>query len=235
MVTRPTSLSNEPSVYVYCANGTLTGVPVSLRAVVGVTCILSMAGALLIIFSYILIKEIRTTARKILLHLSIMDFTVAAAHSIGILINFDQYYFVNPANVSVQYYKVVNDGCQAQAFFSMYGTISSILWTNCMAVYIYLCILQLPKVAWSMYVFYILNYGLSLIVSLWFLLTGKFGFSPYGGSGWCSVIDYNIVTGGKYRMTTIFGNDIWIYLTVIIVPLIYISLKVSSFVLGYSI
>ena len=160
----------------YCTNGTLIGVPASVRAVVGVTCILSMAGALLIILSYILIKEIRTTTRKILLHLSIMDFTVAAGNSIGVFINFDQY-FINSTNISAQ----VLGACEAQEFFSEYGTISSILWTNSMAVYIYLHVMQLPKVTWSMYVFYVLNYGLPLIVSLWFLSTGKFGYSPYGG------------------------------------------------------
>ena len=223
MITRPSSLMS-----VYCANGTLTGVPASVRAVVGVTCILSMAGALLIILSYILIKEIRTTTRKILLHLSIMDFVYAAGNSVGVFVNFDQYLspVLNPTNLSAQHYTVVKGACKAQAFFSLYGTNSSILWTNCMAVYIYLCIMQLPKVAWSIYIFYILNYGLPLLLSLWFLLTGRLGYSPYGGSGWCSVIDYNTDTGERYPLVAVFANDIWIYLTVVVVPLIYISLKV---------
>ena len=108
MITRPSSLTNDPSVY--CVNGTLTGVPASVRAVVGITCILSMAGALLIILSYILIKEIRTTTRKILLHLSIMDFMVAAGNGIGTFINFDKYLF-DPTNLSAQHYKAVNDVC----------------------------------------------------------------------------------------------------------------------------
>ena len=84
MITRPISLTNNHDPPVCCTNGTLIGVPASIRAVVGVTCILSMAGALLIILSYILIKEIRTTTRKILLHLSIMDFVVAAGNGIGL-------------------------------------------------------------------------------------------------------------------------------------------------------
>ena len=221
MITRPTHDAPWPGTG-YCTNGTLIGVPPSVRAVVGVTCILSMAGALLIILSYILIKEIRTTTRKILLHLSIMDFMVAAGNAIGVFINFDQY-FSNLTPVSSQ----VHGACQAQAFFSTYGTHSSILWTNCMAIYIYLHVMQLPKVAWSVYVFYVLNYGLPLIISIWFLETGKFGYSPYGGSGWCSVIDFDIKTGQTHLFVIIFANDIWVYLTMIVVPLIYISLKVS--------
>ena len=221
MITRPTHDAPWPGTG-YCTNGTLIGVPPSVRAVVGVTCILSMAGALLIILSYILIKEIRTTTRKILLHISIMDFMYAAGNAIGVFINFDQY-FSSLTPVSSQ----VRGACQAQAFFSMYGTISSILWTNCMAVYIYLHVMQLPKVAWSVYVFYILNYGLPLIISIWFLVTKKFGYSPYGGSGWCGITDINIKSGQTYPLVTVFANDVWIYITMVVVPLIYISLKVS--------
>lgn len=220
MMSRPIDLAIDHDPPGYCFNGTLIGVPASVRALVGVTCILSMAGALLIILSYILIREIRTTTRKILLHLSIMDFMVAAGNSIGVFIDFDRYF--SNFNTSAPVY----GACEAQAFFSMYGTISSILWTNCMAVYIYLHVMQVPKVAWSMYVFYVLNYGLPLIISLWFLVTKKFGYSPYGGSGWCSVIDFDIETGQTHPFVNIFANELWIYLTVIVVPLIYVSLKV---------
>ena len=217
MMSRPIGLAIDRPPPGYCFNGTLIGVPPSVRALVGVTCILSMAGAILIILSYILIREIRTTIRKILLHLSIMDFMVAAGHSIGVFINFDRYFVTN--NVS----SPVHGACEAQAFFSMYCTISSILWTNCMAVYIYLYVMQVPKVAWSMYAFYALNYGLPLITSLWFLLTKRLGYSPYGGSGWCSVI---LETGQTPPFVIVLAYDVWIYLTVIVVPLIYISLKV---------
>ena len=222
MMSRPIGLATDYPPSGYCSNGTLIGVPASVRALVGVTCILSMAGAILIILSYILIREIRTTIRKILLHLSIMDFMVAAGNGVGVFINFDQYFADSANNVSSPVY----GACKAQAFFSTYGTHSSILWTNCMAVYIYLYVMQLPKVAWSMYVFYVLNYGLPLITSLWFLLTKRLGYSPYGGSGWCSIIDFDIETGKITPFVNIFANDIWIYLTVIVVPLIYISLKV---------
>ena len=221
-MSRPIGLVTDHHPPGYCFNGTLIGVPASVRALVGVTCILSMAGALLIILSYILIREIRTTVRKILLHLSIMDFMVAAGNAVGVFINFDQYFVDSANNVS----SPVHGACKAQAFFSTYGTHSSILWTNCMAVYIYLYVMQLPKVAWSMYAFYALNYGLPLIISVWFLTTGYLGYSPYGGSGWCSIIDFDINTGRTNPFVIVFANDIWVYLTVIVVPLIYISLKV---------
>ena len=89
----------------------------------------------------------------------------------------------------------------------------------------------MPKVAWSMYAFYALNYGLTLLVSLWFLLTGKLGYSPFASSGWCAMINYDIITGERYPLVTVFSNDIWVYITLTVVPLIYVSLKVSHIVM----
>lgn len=208
----------------YCVNGTPSGVLPSVRVVVGITCCLSMIGAVLIILSYVLIKDIRTKAREILLNLSLMDFIVAAANLIGILVNFDDY-FSKYNNANGTY--MVNTFCKAQAFFAMYATISSILWTNCIAVYIFLHIMFEGKLSvfWTMFSFYVLSYGLPLILNIWFLLTNKLGYSPYGSSGWCSLIVYDFIEKKRYPLTLVFGNDIWIYLTITLVPLIFISLR----------
>lgn len=210
----------------YCVSGTPSGVLPSVRVVVGITCCLSMIGAVLIILSYVLIKDIRTKAREILVNLSLMDFIVAAANLIGILVNFDDY-LSNYNNNATQYLNIVANFCKAQAFFAMYATISSILWTNCIAVYIFFHIMFDGnfKVFWIMCSFYVLSYGLPLILNVWFLLTDKLGYSPYGSSGWCSLIVYDSISKERYPLTLIFGNDIWIYLTITLVPLIFISLK----------
>ena len=211
----------------YCVNGTPSGVLPSVRVVVGITCCLSMIGAVLIILSYVLIRDIRTKAREILLNLSLMDFIVAAANLIGILVNFDDYFSnYNIANGTWDL-NMVNASCKAQAFFAMYATISSILWTNCIAVYIFFHIMFEGKLSvfWTMFSFYVLSYGLPLILNIWFLQTDKLGYSPYGSSGWCSLIVYDSTSKRRYPLTLVFGNDIWIYLTITLVPLIFISLK----------
>ena len=211
----------------YCINGTPNGVLPSVRVVVGITCVLSMIGAVLIILSYILIKDTRTKAREILVNLSLMDFIVAAANLTGIVVNFDDFLYRPEELPSHQQYLALNNVCKVQAFFALYATVSSILWTNCIAAYIFFHILyegQL-KALWTMLTFYVLSYGLPLILSLWFIFTGKLGYSPYGSSGWCSLIVYDHKTGERYPLTVIFGNDIWIYLTITLVPLIFISLK----------
>lgn len=219
----PSANESSNESFKYCHYGMPNGVLPSVRIVVGVTCLLSMIGALLIVLSYVLIKDTRTKAREILLNLSLMDFIVAAANLIGILVNFGR--FVNPD--SQQSHSKMNSFCEVQAFFAMYATISSILWTNCIAVYIFFHILyegQL-KIFWTMLSFYALSYGLPLILNLWFLLTNKLGYSPYGSSGWCSVIVYSSLTGKRYPLTLVFANDIWFYLTITLVPLIFVTLK----------
>ena len=217
-------LARENRSSLECVDGTQTGVDSGVRAVAGTTSSLSIIGAVLIILSYVLIREIRTNARKILLHISLMDFTYATGNLIGILVNFDAH--LSSGNYSQ--HSAMNNACKAQAFFSMFGTISSILWTNCLAVYIYLHIMFQGrfKASVMMYFFYALCYGLSLIASVWYLSTGKLGYSPYDGSGWCAVIVYDPATNQRFPLNDNFANDIWIYLTIIIVPVIIISLKV---------
>lgn len=192
----------------------------TLRVVVGLTCSLSMVGSLLIILSYCLIPSIRTKGREILLNLSLMDFVAAAGNCTGIAVNFSDYLGNDVANKSA----VMNHLCTAQAVFAQYGTISSILWTVCLAVYIYLCIMITNKkiVVKSVLVFYVLCYGMPLIVTLWYTFTNKLGFDQIGGSGWCSVI---LESGGqRWPLNIVFTNDIWVYLTIIIVPVIFVAL-----------
>ena len=201
-----------------CEDGHLNFFPVSVRVVVGVTCVLSMIGALLIVLSYVLIRDIRTKAREILVNLSLMDFMAACANFVGVVSNLSETAAADPQNT------VTNNLCIAQASFGMYGTISSILWTICLAVYVFFRVLfEISKVAQrSVYGFYVICYGVPFIVTLWFSLTNKLGVDLYGGSGWCSVKVYD----GRHRsmFNAIFGNDIWIYLTMILVPLIFLSL-----------
>ena len=211
----------------YCINGTPYVVMPSVRVVTGITCILSMLGAVLIILSYIMIKELRTKAREILVNLSLMDFMVAAANFTGVVANFDNY-LVDETHIvySNWTYNIVHNLCLTQASFAVYGTVSSILWTIAIAVYIYLMIMydRAPVARKATYAFYVICYGIPLITTLWFALTRKLGYSPYGGSGWCSLVVKDQQTGKDQPLVAVFGNDIWIYLTIILVPVLFLSI-----------
>ena len=204
----------------YCRNGIPNAVLPSVRAVVGITCVLSMFGAILIVLSYLLIKEMRTKARELLVHLSFMDFMVATANFVGVVVNFDQY---APERYSNHSY-IVDCLCVTQASFAMYGTLGSILWTIAIAVYIYFRIMfnKKPVARRAVYTFYVICYGLPLIMTLWYSSSEKLGYSRYGGSGWCSLV----LTHSKnaYPLDALLGNDMWLYLTIFLVPVIFVSL-----------
>ena len=207
----------------YCVNGTPFYPLKGVRIVVGATCGLSMVGSLLIVLSYIMIPSIRTKAREILLHLSLMDFMAAAANLSGVIANYE--YQLSHLSSSHGSYHVVKNLCLAQASFAMYGTESSVLWTICMAVYIYIRVMYDSNiiVKRTSYFFYVLCYGLPCVLTVWFALTGKLGYAKFGGSGWCSVIMHD-EDGHRTTFNPFFSNDLWIYLTIVLVPLIFFSL-----------
>ncbi|KAL5499672.1 hypothetical protein EMCRGX_G011128 [Ephydatia muelleri] len=189
-------------------------IPTSMLIVVSLSCSLSMLGAGLIIGSYAFIPRIRTKAREILVHISLMDFLTAAFNLFGIVLTKTTYG-----------YRSFPWLCQVQATFSMYGTEASVLWTIGMAVHIYARVIYedaraLRCVTLALYV---LCYGIPAVLTLWFSLTHKLGYDPLGGSGWCSLVVQD-KDGRFLPFNVVFGNDIWIYLTIILVPVVLLGL-----------
>lgn len=207
----------------------------SPRIVVGVACTLSIVGSLLIIGSYVLSKELRSQCRWILLHLSLMDFGVALANLIGIAANFDSYYVEATKNysrppVAVRY------SCEGQAVMACFCTISSILWTISVAVYLYFRIVNQSFFAERFYKYLILfmclaNYGLPLLVTIWMGVTHRLGFAPWDSSGWCTVIVIKPPTkihgyvSSVDKFASFFGSDLWVILTIVLIPFLYFSIK----------
>jgi G protein-coupled receptor 157 len=199
-----------------------------LRVVVAAVSLLSMTGAVLIILSYICISSIRTKSREILVHLSFADFGVACANFIGVIVDFDKYirscqlHEDTLSHVScASHFKHL---CETQAFFAGFSTIASILWTLALSVYIYLLVVHEHRKLHSkaVYFCYVLCWGLPLLISLWLVLTGRLGHSLHGGSGWCSLkLEQEKRSTGIY--ITVFGNDLWVYLTVVVVTLLYLT------------
>ena len=221
------------------------------RTVIGLVCVLSVIGSLLIIFSYVFFKSLRSRARLILVHLSIVDLGVGLANLIGNLIYFDRFYFTDEVPISnetlfnyglasnydsamsrpcVTFHQpnstVIKNLCMAQAFIAHYFTQASILWTISLAVFLYFLIVhhttQLAK--YSLYVSYLLCYFLPLLVCIWLLKTSRFGYSP-ANTGWCSILIINAETNTPDIFAAVFGYDLWIYLGMILVPILYLAVQ----------
>lgn len=221
----------------YCVDGHFNFIPGYTRVIAAITCALSILGAVLIIFSYAFFKELRNKAREVIVHISAMDLLTVAANLFGIIINFDSHlYHVDPL-VLPPHYETYNTLCKGQATVAVFGNLSSVLWTIAIAVYFYICIMTDNKktAKRSLYFFYLICYGLPVLIVVWFLPTGKIGYAPIGGSGWCSfVIDSDVNLDSTDVITLFFGNSLWMYASFIIIPvicislLVYLRLKVSA-------
>lgn len=197
---------------------------ISVRTVVGITCVLSISGSLLIILSY-LIQKNRTKAREILVHISLMDLGVALSNLIGLSVYFDHFYSEGATPpVIIDYF------CKIQAFFSMYCTLGSIFWTTALAAYLYIVILHHKNPKYSLYFLRFccfLCYGLAIGISVWLLFIHKLGYAPYDSSGWCSLIvkDPNSPTQEVDLFVLIFAYDLWIYLAIILIVVFYVAIR----------
>lgn len=199
---------------------------ISVRVAVWITCSLSMLGALLIIFSYVCFKTMRSRAREILVHISVMDFLVAASNLTGAAVDFDRFYNCTKGTDSCSSHPAsVDYWCKTQAFFAIYCTLGSVLWTVSLSVYLYFLITHhgTKKAKYSLYFSYFFCYLLPLLLTLWLLLTGRLGYSPYQSAMWCGPIFTNPLTMQRYIYVAVISYDLWIYLTFIIVPILFIS------------
>lgn len=203
---------------------------IGVRVVVGIVCILTILGSVVIIVSYLCFRSLRTKARLILVHISVMDLAVGASNLVGLLV-FYRYYNVpnSPLPPSL-------DGfCKFQAFVAEYATLSSVLWTVSLGVYIYILVspaivtLALDKTFHTRFVraSCALSYGLPLVVTLWLLLTGRLGYSPEDSAGWCTVVTFNNATGRDDAYVSFIGYDLWMYLAILLITVLYVASRLN--------
>ena len=207
----------------------------SLRAVVGATCSLSIVGSLLIILSYVFIKNLRTTTRLVLVHLSVMDLGAAAANLFGISVNFNKYY-INQSDI--EHYpsgypepldpgRLIDNACVAQAALAVYFTSGSFMWTLSMAVFLYFRIVHYQNKLVAKHTLWtatVLCYVLPLLNVGWKCAMGRLGYSPFDTVGWCGDQTVDLVTGERHILTSVLSYNIWVVLIYIFVPILYLSL-----------
>lgn len=202
---------------------------ITVRILVGTTCILSMIGAVAVILSYVCIKTLQSQGRLVLVNLALMDFGVGLSNFIGAAVNFGQYYHFDPiSDTTVSASPMIGDVCIAQAVFAHYCTGSSVLWTASLAIYMYLLIFcnYSNRVKWFLPLSCLFCYGIPFGLTLWLLLTDRLGFSVYNEAAWCGLIidNHTNATGLPDYMAITFGYDLWIYLTIILTFTIYVAL-----------
>ena len=148
------------------------------KTLVAMSSLLSMMGSFIIIASFAAWKDIRTTSRKILLFLSVSDFLTAISNFIGTLVLSDRTNEQDPRNPL----------CVAQSFVTNSVSISSFLWTQTLAFYLYMAILKNKQALGKKILPYahVVNWTLGPVINGIALSQRMLGFSAAElTGGWC--------------------------------------------------
>ena len=177
-----------------------------------------MCGSLFIILTYICFKEIRSTGRYILVHLSSMDLLTAITTLAGTLITFHHYVY-DQQNESAKQWLI---GCKVQAAVFLFATVSSVLWTDALALYIVIFLVtKKPRVARACtYVMYVICYGIPLVVCVTLGFEDDFGLDNTT-AGWCAIKR----PPGVFAYSYFVGYDFWVMASFVLLPIVYIIMK----------
>ena len=151
-----------------------------------ITCILSILGASLIIFTYVAFKKLRTIARQLLVCLSVADIIIAASHFVGLFANYERFLTKDEDGIRVPSNMSYRDSlCIAQGAFSIFGTVASLLLSMMIAGYLLVLTqsksmrpakLMLPFI-------YVISWGVPLVVAVTVASVHSVGFEPLSNPG----------------------------------------------------
>ncbi|XP_061700551.1 G-protein coupled receptor 157 [Syngnathoides biaculeatus] len=185
-----------------------TVVYLSEQVVVLCSCVMSFLGSSLIIITYASLADLRTTARKLLLFLSVADWLSAVSYAFGVWRVFDS----------------DSPDCVAQGAISTFANTSSFFWTVAIAVYLYVFIVQSSQRAADslVLVFHLVSWGVPLAITVAAVCLNKIGYTASEVSvGWCWV---RIHTPDRVLWMLLAGK-IWEFLAYLTLPVLYILIK----------
>lgn len=180
----------------------------SEQVIVLFSCALSFLGASLIIITYIIWSDLRTTPRKLLVWLSVSDWLSAVSYAYGV-------------------WRVFHSDsldCVVQGAISTFANTSSFFWTVSIAVYLYVFIVRSNKtVADSLVLFFhLISWGVPLAITVAALCLNKIGYDASEVSvGWCWVK----IQAPDHVLWMLLTGKIWECLAYITLPVLYVLIK----------
>jgi len=198
----------------------------------------SIIGCLLIITTYICWKDFRTTARSILLFISIADLFTATGYVIGSAsyLNHNIYkinvstcglYLHNNSSGSLELTREYNETCKWQSYITTTSSIASFFWTTVLAFYLYMTIVH------KMYTFvrrllpviHIISWGVPLVLCSVALRLEWLGPSPDDTAvSWCFVA-HNKPKWGHHGGQLLLGKG-WEVVSYMLVVIFYTATKI---------
>ena len=189
--------------------------PIPRRVVTIVVCLLSVIGSLLIVLSFCCSRELRTKLRSYVLFISLMDIMYSSANLVGASIDFGRY--LNKTRLGEWRFNpppTWDAVCVAQGAFAVYGTLASVLWTVCMAVYLYFGVLCYLKERYERmlhgiyYSSHLISWLLPLYIIAWALGMGQIAYTPWGSfGGWCTAMGNQDSTKSNVRLVVFTRSD----------------------------
>lgn len=188
------------------------------RVAISVTSILSTFGAAFIILSYFAFPKIRTRTRQLLVNLSIADLVLSLSSLIGALVYYE--------NVGLQQRTKDSDVlqrlCAAQAAFTVFGALSTIFWTVAIAFYLCYVVLSHKHSRLLVAIVYVVCWGVPGVLTIWLGVSDHLGLYPGATNGFCAIIPG---ANSSNSYVIIVGYDMWLYLSFIILPVLYVILN----------
>ena len=193
---------------------------------------LSVLSSLLIIYTYVRWKDLRTGSRSIITFLAIADLVTASGYVMGAA-NYISHFGKREGSEACKVFQTL---CEIQSFLTSTSSLSSFVWTSVLAVYLYLVIVKskfiLAKKLLPLY--HIAAWLLPLFITLPLLVAGKLGYSSFAASNWCFIADKMPHTNLKEQcghfdweifLFVLVGGKAWEILTYILVVVLYIAIK----------
>ena len=188
---------------------------------------LSCLGSILIVITYLLLRDMRTGAQTVITLLAIADFFTA----FGYIIGSSNFIAAFDSNDSAEC-SVFTSICEIQSFITTWSTMSSYCWTCILAFYFFLVLVyQKGKLAAKLIPLYnIIAWLDPLCIVGPMLVFGKLGYAPYVASNWCYIKDASNEALTKKPLIILYillGGKLWEILSYIIVLVLYIRIRWS--------
>ena len=215
-----------------------TAVDTSLAVVQGVVCFFSTIASVLIVFSYVAFKSLRTKSRLLIVHLAVANFMVTTPNFLSVFMSFKERFqlpvrYVNETVTNSSTVVIINitsrslacsendlldhkshvycQVCVFQAFVTIFGVISSIFWTVCVCIHFFILVMyRNPKRASRIaYVYYVIAWLVPLGISLWLLFHNWLGFEPTYSTVNCAIRTQCVPNHHPYQYNTRIDERNW--------------------------
>ncbi|KAI6661136.1 G-protein coupled receptor [Oopsacas minuta] len=216
-----------------------------LEIITGIMCVLSITGCLCIIISFCLYKELRTRARLIvvLLAFSVLCYTTANLVGIGVthLQKKAEIYNNSILSTAVNNSNVLDTMCKVQAGLAVFFYIASIFWTYCIAFYILMSVLQSKIMSQiTFYFFFIISWLVPSVIIAYLIVYDYLGYSCISveknstigaevdvSSIWCTIAYAKVLNRDSRILINVLAFDVWLFMGYLILPIIFILVKIA--------